>query len=85
MQLLIERGAARRLRDLPQKRQLRMLEALEAIADNPYGEHANVKPLKGFANTFRYRLGDWQAVYVVDAAAQEVRVTRIGPRGEVYE
>lgn len=85
MELVIEKDAARRLRDLPAKRQIKMLEALEMIVAEPFGNHTNVKPLKGYANTFRYRLGDWWAVYVINVEAQQMRVTRIGPRGEVYE
>ncbi len=62
-----------------------MLAGLEAIAADPFARRPNVRPLVGYANTFRFRLGDWRAVYVIDARAQQMRVTRIGPRGEVYQ
>jgi mRNA-degrading endonuclease RelE of RelBE toxin-antitoxin system len=85
VELVIEKDAARRLRDLARKRQIKLLETLERIAADPFADHANVKPLKGYTNTFPYRLGDWRAVYVIDVKAQQMRVTRIGPRGGVYE
>ncbi len=84
MELLIEREAARRLRDLPPKSRTALLDRLERVAADPFARHANVRPLEGGGSVFRLRQGDWRAVYVVDRAANQVRVTRIAPRGEVY-
>jgi mRNA-degrading endonuclease RelE of RelBE toxin-antitoxin system len=40
--------------------------------------------MEGSKDSFRVRHGDWRAVYVVDRAADVVRVERIGHRSEVY-
>ena len=84
MELLIEREAARRLRDLSPKARVSLLDRLESIAADPFARQPNVKPLEGQRSVFRLRQGDWRAVYVVDRAANQVRVTRVAPRGEVY-
>ena len=84
MELLIEREAARRLRDLSPKARVSLLDRLESIAADPFARHPNIKPLEGQRSVFRLRQGDWRAVYVVDRAANQVRVTRVAPRGEVY-
>jgi mRNA-degrading endonuclease RelE of RelBE toxin-antitoxin system len=55
-------------RKTPLKRLLRMQPArakqirrsLEAIAADPSGVHANLKPLKGVSDGFRMRVGDWR-------------------------
>ena len=66
------------------KARLSLIERLERISVRPFARHANVKPLTGYPGTFRLRQGDWRAVYVVDRKANQMRVTRIAPRGEVY-
>jgi mRNA-degrading endonuclease RelE of RelBE toxin-antitoxin system len=81
MQLLIEKEAARRLLDLPMKARLALIERLEAVAA---ARHPNVQALRGQADAFRLRQGDWRAIYVIDRKAGQMRVTRIAPRGEVY-
>lgn len=84
MELLFDKEAARRLLDLPIKARLALIERLERIAAAPFQRHGNVKPLTGHPDTFRLRQGDWRAVYVVDRRKEQMRVTRIAPRGEVY-
>lgn len=46
----------------------------------------NVKRLKGeWAGYWRYRVGDWRAIYGIDDAAKKVNVLVIAHRREVYE
>lgn len=57
---------------------------LQYLRNDPY-EHPNIKRLKGsLAGYLRYRAGDWRVVYQVDEQAQEVIVTLIAHRSEVY-
>jgi mRNA-degrading endonuclease RelE of RelBE toxin-antitoxin system len=84
VELLFEKQAARRLLDLPMKARLSLIKRLERIAERPFARHASVKPLTGHPDTFRLRQGEWRAIYVVDRKADQMRVTRIAPRGEVY-
>ena len=47
------------------------------------GAHANrVKQLKG-TNTLRLRVGDFRILFV--ESADEIVVTKVAPRGEVYD
>ena len=57
----------------------------KAVADYAAERQAhanNVKALKGSA-ALRMRVGDYRVVFVEDAAG--IVVTRVGPRGDVYD
>jgi mRNA interferase RelE/StbE len=48
--------------------------------------HPNIKPLKGdFAGYYRYRIGDYRVIYLVNDETKEVLVNTIAHRREVYE
>jgi mRNA interferase RelE/StbE len=48
--------------------------------------HPNIKPLKGdFAGYYRYRIGDYRVIYLVDDETNQVLVNTIAHRREVYE
>ena len=84
MQLAFEKGAATALRRMPKSEALALRAKLGAITADPFAHHAGVERMEGIKNGFRLRQGDWRAVYVVDRAAGELRVVRIGHRREVY-
>jgi mRNA-degrading endonuclease RelE of RelBE toxin-antitoxin system len=84
MRLVIERAAMRRLGDLPKQARVALLRRLSLIAAEPFAKHANVKRYKaGGPNSFRFRQGQWRAIYEVNREAQEIRVQAIDPRGDV--
>jgi mRNA-degrading endonuclease RelE of RelBE toxin-antitoxin system len=84
LKLVIDKSAQRRLRAMPAKVRITMLERLKAIAADPFASHPSVKPLRGEANAFRLRQGGWRALYRVDRAAQKVRVYVIETRARAY-
>ncbi|QJE74090.1 type II toxin-antitoxin system RelE/ParE family toxin [Aerophototrophica crusticola] len=84
MRLVIEKAAARRLLEMPPAQARALRAKLEAIAADPFGPHPHVTALQGEKDTFRVRQGDWRAVYVVERAADTVRVRIIDVRGQVY-
>ncbi len=48
--------------------------------------HPNIKPLKGdFAGYYRYRIGDYRVIYLVDEETNQILVNTIAHRREVYE
>jgi mRNA interferase RelE/StbE len=52
---------------------------------DPRGSN-NVKQLSGeLAGRFRYRVGDWRVIFRIDESANQVHVSTIGHRREVYE
>ncbi|GAB4543587.1 MAG: 3'-5' exonuclease [Anaerolineae bacterium] len=55
---------------------------LEQDPITPRGD--TVRPLKGWDNVWRYRLGDYRLIYSVVPEAQVVQLLAIGPRQHVY-
>jgi mRNA-degrading endonuclease RelE of RelBE toxin-antitoxin system len=84
MGLAFEKAAATALRRMPGAEALALSAELGAIAADPFAPHAGVERMEGTRQGFRLRQGDWRAVHVVDRAAGELRVVRIGHRREVY-
>jgi mRNA-degrading endonuclease RelE of RelBE toxin-antitoxin system len=53
----------------------------KAIIKIPDGD---IRPLKGFPDLFRVRLGDWRIIFLVDNSGVTL-IKRIEPRGNVYD
>lgn len=85
MQLVVEKAAAKALRRMPAKLAASIMAGLEAIALDPFGHHANVKPLEGTTAGFRLRRGDWRILYRVDRLAGAVIVESVKTRGDAYK
>ncbi len=82
--IVYSKRARAALRQHPAKRAARILEIFEMIAANPFANHRNVKPIKGVAGAFRFRLGDWRVLYHVDKEARILTALDIRPRGGAY-
>ena len=59
-------------------------EAIDRVAGDPFAPNNNLRALKGVANGFRLRVGDWRVSYVLDRQAGVMRVFEIAPRGGAY-
>jgi mRNA interferase RelE/StbE len=60
----------------------RILAKIEAYAADPASQANNVKALKG-STALRLRVGDFRVVF--EESDAEIIVTRIGPRGSIYD
>lgn len=80
--VFLERAAERDLRRLPGRLHLRVIAAIQALADEPRPK--GCRKLTGTDRDWRIRVGDYRVVYEVDDAALEVRVNRVRHRREVY-
>jgi len=60
----------------------RIVAKIAAYAENPAAQVNNVKTLQGTAE-MRLRIGDYRAIFV--ERQDEIVVSRIGPRGSVYD
>jgi mRNA interferase RelE/StbE len=60
------------------------MERMAQIAENPYAPHGSVRPLVGQTHHFRLRVGDWRAIYRVDANVVTVYLLRVAHRREAY-
>ena len=75
-------SAARELRKLLREAVLRILQAVEHLATEPYPH--GVRKLVGSEHTYRIRVGDYRVVYNVVSSALIIQIVRVGHRREVY-
>ena len=69
---------------MPKDVATRIIERMEIIAANPFGQHAAAKRLKGTDDGFRLRVGDWRALYRVLGKEALVLLEDVLKRGEAY-
>jgi mRNA interferase RelE/StbE len=79
-----EAEAEKALRRLPRNRAKRIRSKLLAVAADPFAKTANVKRLTG-REGYRLRIGDWRALYTIDAGTKVISVLAIEPRGAAYD
>lgn len=75
-------AAARAIRKLPKNVRSRLLDAIEALGDDP--RPTGSKKLPGTALAWRVRAGDYRVIYEVEDDALLVTVVRAAHRREVY-
>ncbi len=81
---LLSSEAARVLGKMPAQLRKRILDALKAIAEDPFANHVNVRKLQG-RNGYRLRVGGWRVLYQLQDEEIVLIVVRIAPRGDVYK
>ena len=60
----------------------RIRRRIEQIADDPYGSQG--KALAGQGRLRVARVGSFRIIYTADDAAQQIQISHIGPRGQIY-
>lgn len=80
--IILSRQASRYLDRLDRTAQNRIVDRLDQLAEDPLGPFT--KPLTNAEGLLSSRVGTWRIVYRIDEAAQEVLVSDIAPRGDVY-
>lgn len=71
--------------ELSKTQQKQATQAHAELEENPITPRGNtIKPLKGWKNLWRYRLGDYRLIYSADPERKVVQLLAIGPRSEVY-
>lgn len=71
--------------ELSRELQKRVIEALLELEQDPITPRGNtIKPLKGWTNLWRYRLGDYRLLYAAVPEQRVVALLAVGPRGEIY-
>ena len=68
---------------LSRQMQTRILDRMEALADNP--RPSGAEPIKGHSSHYRVRVGDYRVVYGVDDEARIVTVVTVAHRRDVYD
>lgn len=81
----IAKQAQRNAKKLPEHIKRRIVELLFILRENPVpAEYYDVKKLKGLADSYRIRLGDFRIVYEIVWDKAAVNILYIGPRERVY-
>jgi len=77
-----KRSAVRELRKLPKEIVVRLVAAVEALAQDPHPIGA--RKLAGSQHTYRIREGSYRVIYEVDASTVVITIVRVGHRREIY-
>lgn len=78
----LSRSAARALKALERRAQVRMVARLQELAENPRPHGA--KKLQGEVGVYRVREGDYRILYEIIDKRLLIYVLKIGHRREVY-
>ena len=76
-------AAQRQLRRLPRQVQVRLLDRIEQLSEEPYPPA--VKKLKAEIDLFRVRVGDYRIIYTVHDDRCIILIVRVGDRRDVYD
>ena len=80
--IVFDRAANKSFQSLERPLQLRLLEHIESLADNP--RPAGVKKIKGQHEHWRIRAGNYRIIYTIRDQELVVLILKIGHRREVY-
>lgn len=78
------KSARKEFERLPEQMRAITAEALHLLAQNPYSELLKIKKMKGAADLYRFRLGDYRVLYELRNERLIVVIIKIGHRSEVY-
>lgn len=78
------RPARKALTRMPKPLAGRFLCAFERLARDPSRSDLDSKPLVG-RDGYRLRIGEWRAIYRIEADRLVIMVLDIGPRGDIYK
>lgn len=84
MQVAIRRSPLKRLRRIQPAKARAIREAIDRVAANPLGRHANPRSLTNVPNGYRVGVGDWRVFFTLDRDAGILDVFEIEPRGGAY-
>jgi len=77
-----KQSAQRELKKLGTGVIVKILEAVEGLAENPHPRGG--RKLMGTEHTYRIRVGDYRVVYAVREFTLVIEVVKVGHRKEVY-
>ncbi len=74
------------LKKQPKDVKERIIKIFDSLKQNPFN-HTNfdIKPLKGFDNIFRLRIGKFRIIFEIKKTELLIYVIAIGSRGDIYK
>ncbi|MDJ0660000.1 MAG: type II toxin-antitoxin system RelE/ParE family toxin [Crocosphaera sp.] len=76
-------SAKKELKRLDKKAIIRLLEAIESLANNPYP--AGVKKLVNSGDSYRIRVGEYRIIYEIQSSVLIIYIIKIGSRQNIYK
>jgi len=84
-EVTIAQRARKVLKRFPEHYSRRIIELLLILRENPVpAEYYDIKKLKGYADTYRARIGDIRVVYEILWSQRAINVLLIGPRESAH-
>ena len=80
--ILVTKQVEKQLNALPQQIATRVDEHIEALREEP--RPFGVKKLRGYADTYRIRVGNHRIIYMIDDRAQTITLLAVDDRKDVY-
>lgn len=80
--IIISSTAEKALKKIPKKEVLKIVEAIQILAINPYPD--GCRKLSGEEDTYRIRQGNYRIIYGVDGDKLLILIFKIGHRKEIY-
>ena len=77
-----KRSAKKELKKLDKQVILRILQAVENLAEDPL--QAGTKKLVGSDSIYRIRVGDYRIIYNIESSILTIEIVKVGHRGQVY-
>lgn len=72
--------------ELNKNLQKAVVKAITELEEDPVTPRGNtIKPLSGWEDLWRYRVGDFRIIYEVDHGSRMLRLLAVGPRASIYD
>jgi len=71
----------------PDKVRRRIIEVFDVVKRDPFANLKNfdIKPLKGFENFYRLRIGKFRIIFKIDKSELLILVISAASRGDIYK
>ena len=79
------RRVRKQFRRLPQTDQKKVAVKIKLLSLDPYNPQLNIAPYLQSARSWRIRIGDLRAVYMLDKKSKTILIEYLGYRGNVYK
>jgi mRNA interferase RelE/StbE len=83
MEIVFSPKAERQFTKIAEAEQRKIAAMIKQYAENPQSLAAQVKKLKGSADLFRLRVGDYRVIFTRDGVV--MLIVKVGHRSDVYD
>lgn len=83
-EVVFKKSALKELEALPLKFKLRLLDAIQMLAVNPFSDVLDVKKLKSYDGAYRLRVQTYRVIYLVNKSSIQIVIIKVGTRSEIY-